>query len=235
MTQQNRCLRVWFLAAALLFVLATFKCTSAFAQRPFTAKDDVGMALFEYASGGLIRYSPDGKYFAVVMERGRLDLNAPEDIIWVFRTADVQRFAKHPDPGSPVAPMPLVQMASDKDGPLIENVRWLADSSGIAFTAPRKSSCCKFHQLFVADVRAHVIKPLTPEDQDVGEFDIRSDGRYVYEVSAPMLLTPRKEEERPVVALTGKGLWSILFPNDEQRQSPFDAAGLWAVIDGERR
>jgi dipeptidyl aminopeptidase/acylaminoacyl peptidase len=234
-TQQNRCARVEFLAASLLFVLVMFGCTSAFAQRPFTAKDDVGMALFQSASGGLIRYSPDAKYFAVVTERGRLDLNAPEDTIWVFRTEDVQRFAKHPNLGGPLAPMPLVQMASDKDGPLIENVRWLADSSGIAFTAPRKSSCCKFHQLFVADVRAHVIKALTPEDQDVGEFDIRSNGRYIYEVSAPMLLTPRKEEEQPAVALTGKGLWSILSPNDEQRLSPFDGAGLWAVIDGERQ
>jgi dipeptidyl aminopeptidase/acylaminoacyl peptidase len=234
-TQQNRRLRVEFLAASLLFVLVVFGCTSAFAQRPFTAKDDVGMALFESASGGLIRYSPDAKYFAVVTERGRLDLNAPEDTIWVFRTEDVQRFAKHPDLGSPLAPMPLVQMASDKDGPLIENVRWLPDSSGIVFTATKKSSCCKFHQLFVADVRTQVIKALTPEDQDVGEFDIRSDGRYIYEVSAPMLLTPRREEEQPAVALTGKGLWSILFPNDEQRLSPFDAAGLWAVIDGERQ
>ncbi len=235
MTPQNMCLRVWFLAAALLFVLATFECTSAFAQRPFTAKDDVGMALFEYASGGSIRYSPDAKYFAVVTERGRLDLNAPEDTVWVFRTEEVQQFAKHPEPGNSPTVMRLVQMASDKDGPLIENVRWLADSSGIAFTAPRKSSCCKFHQLFVADVRAHVIKALTPEDQDVGEFDICSDGRYIYEVSAPLLLTPRKEEEQPAVALTGKGLWSILYPNDQQRLSPFEAAGLWAVINGERQ
>jgi dipeptidyl aminopeptidase/acylaminoacyl peptidase len=234
-SQQNRCARVEFLAASLLFVLVMFGCTSAFAQRPFTAKDDVGMALFESASGGLITYSPDAKYFAVVTERGRLDVNAPEDTIWVFRTEDVERFAKHPDLGSALAPMPLVRMATDKDGPLIENVRWLPDSSGIAFTAIRKSSCCKFHQLFFGDVRTQLIKALTLQDQDIGEFDIRSDGRYIYEVSAPMLLTPRKEEEQPVVALTGKGLWSILFPNDEQRQTPFDASGLWAVIDGERR
>src|SRR6266576_5769081 len=106
MTPQNMCLRVWFLAAALLFVLATFECTSAFAQRPFTAKDDVGMALFEYASGGSIRYSPDARYFAVVTERGRLDLNAPEDTIWVFRTEEVQRFVLHAEQGHLPAPVP---------------------------------------------------------------------------------------------------------------------------------
>src|ERR1700687_5215134 len=72
--------------------------------RPFTAADDVGMALFEYAGmgtpGGVIKYSPDGRYFAVVTERGRLDLNAPEDTIWVFRIEDVQRFVQHPEEGN---------------------------------------------------------------------------------------------------------------------------------------
>src|SRR5256885_585315 len=62
------------------------------APRPFTPKDDVGLALFEYAGravrGGVIKYSPDGRYLAVVTERGRLDLNAPEDTIWVFRLED---------------------------------------------------------------------------------------------------------------------------------------------------
>ena len=225
--------------AFLLLPLATLLCLSAFGQRWFNPKDDVGLTLFEYAGigapGGVIKYSPDGKYFAVVTERGRLDLNAPEDTIWVFPTEDVQRFVRHREQGSPRPPLPLVRVASDKDGPLIENVRWLPDSTGIAFTTLKKSSCCKFHQLFVADVRSHAVKVLTEEDQDVGEFDIRSDTRYVYEVSPPMLLNVPMEDSKPAVALTGKNLRSILFPEIEQHLTPFDAAGLWTVIDGDRR
>src|SRR6266853_5390366 len=122
-----------------LVALATFSSCLAFGQRPFTAEDDVGLALFEYggrgASGGVIKYSPDGRFFAVVTERGRLDLNVPEDTIWVFRTEDVQRFAQHPRPSNVPTALPLAQIAADKDGPLIEHVRWLADSSGIAFRA----------------------------------------------------------------------------------------------------
>jgi dipeptidyl aminopeptidase/acylaminoacyl peptidase len=226
-------------AALCLFGLLILQFPCAFGQRPFTAKDDVGLALFEYAGrgapGGVIKYSPDTKYFATVTERGRLDLNAPEDTIWVFTIEDVQRFVRHPDHGEPPTPLPLVRVASDRDGPLIENVRWLADSSGIAFTTPKKSSCCKFHQLFVADIRTHAVKALTPEDQDVGEFDIRSDSRYVYEVKAPVRLTAPEEEPQPTVALTGKSLWTMLFPDIEQRLTPFSAAGLWAVIEGHRR
>jgi dipeptidyl aminopeptidase/acylaminoacyl peptidase len=209
------------------------------AKRPFTPADDIGLALFRYAgravAGGVIKYSPDAKYFAVVTEGGRLDLNAPEDTIWVFRTEDTQRFVLHPEQGHLAAPLSLVQMASDKDGPLIENVRWLADSNGIAFTALEKSACCMFHQLFVADIRTHAVKALTPEDQDVGEFDVRNDAHYVYEVSAPVLLVASKEDSQPAVALTGKSLQTILFPDFEQRLTPFDATGLWAVMAGGRR
>jgi dipeptidyl aminopeptidase/acylaminoacyl peptidase len=226
-------------SAVFVLVIATLLSSSAFGQRPFTAKDDVGLALFEYAGrgapGGVIKFSPDGQYFAVVTERGRLDLNAPEDTIWVFRIEDVQRFVQHPEQGNPPTALPLAQMATDRDGPLIENVRWLPDSSGIAFTAVKKSSRCKFHQLFVADVGTHAVKTLTPEDQDVGEFDIRSATHYVYEINAPELLAAPKEDQQPAVVLTGKSLWTTVFPNVEHHLSPFDAVGLWAVTDGNRR
>jgi dipeptidyl aminopeptidase/acylaminoacyl peptidase len=208
------------------------------APRPFSAADDVGLALFEYAGhrapGGVIKYSPDGRSLAVVTERGRLDLNAPEDTIWVFRIEDVKRFVQHPETGTPAA-LPLAQMATDKDGPLIERVRWLTDSSGVAFTAIRKSRQCKFHQLFIADIKTRTVKTLTPEDEDVGEFDIRSDARYVYEVNAPQLLAAPKEDEQPARALTGQSLWTTVFPTTEHHLTPFDAAGLWAVIDGKRQ
>jgi dipeptidyl aminopeptidase/acylaminoacyl peptidase len=207
--------------------------------RPFTAADDVGLALFEYAGqgapGGVIKYSPDGRHFAVVTERGRLDLNAPEDTIWVFRIEDVLRFVQHSATGNAPTALPLVQLATDKDGPLIEHVRWLADSSGIAFTAIQKSRQCKFHQLFIADIKTRTLKALTPEDEDVGEFDIRSDSRYVYEVKAPQLLAPPKEDEQPARVLTGQSLWTTVFQNVAHHLTPFDAAGLWAVIDGKRR
>src|SRR2546430_14645075 len=79
--------------AILLLSLCAFG--QAPAKRSFAASDDIGLTLFEYAGqgapGGVIKYSPDARYFAVVTERGRLDLNAPEDSIWVFRTADVLR------------------------------------------------------------------------------------------------------------------------------------------------
>ncbi len=221
-----------------LFLLAFLWSCCTLGQRLFTAKDDVGLTLFEYAGigapGGVIKYSPDTKYFAVVTEQGRLDLNAPQDTIWVFRIEDVERLLRHSEHVDSLTPTPLVQVSNSKDGPLIENVRWLPDSSGIAFTTLKKSSCCTFQQLFLADIRTRSVKALTPENQDVGEFDIRSDRSYVYEVKAPVEIAP-SEETQSSVALTGKDLWTILFPKVEHRLTPFEAAGLWAVVDGQRR
>ena len=222
--------------ALSLFPSVAILCATAFGQRPFTATDDVGLAQFEYGGrGGVIKFSPDSQYVAVVTERGRLDLNAPEDTIWVFRTEDVRRFVRNAGQGAPPDPLPVVQVTSDKDGPLIENVRWLPDSSGIAFTKLQKSSCCKFHQLFVAAVRTHAVTSLTPENEDVGEFDIRNNTHYVYEVYAPELVAAPKVDDQSTVALTGKSLWTILFPNIARRLTPFDDAGLWMLTDGTRR
>src|SRR5262249_37122243 len=137
--------------------------------------------------------------------------------------------------GQAPAPFPLVQVIGGKNGPLIEQVRWLTDSSGIAFTQLVKSARSEFHRLFLADINTHAVKPLTPEDQDTGEFDIRSPNRFVYSVSAPTSVVPAKEPERTAVALTGKSFWSIIFPNTTQKLSPFEDSGLWAFIDGNRR
>src|SRR5258708_29199491 len=114
-------------SALFLLPVAILLSSSAIGQRPFVAKDDVELALFEYAGrgapGGLIKYSPDDQYFAVVTERGRLDLNTPDDTIWVFRIADVQRFVQNPEQGTLPTAMPLAQMATDRDGPLIDHWR----------------------------------------------------------------------------------------------------------------
>ena len=209
----------------------------ALAQRPFTAADDIGLVQFLDAGhrGTPIGVSPDARFFAVVTERGLLDENVPEDTIWIFRSDEVRRFVQHPAEVAPPLPVPLVKMASEKNGPIIEQVRWLDDSSGVAFLAVKKSQTYQFHQLMVADITTGLVKALTPDDQNVDEFDI-SGGNYVYQVSAPKLrksaLDELNENEQPATALTGKSLFSIILR--ERYLTPFDQAGLWVVTGGKR-
>src|SRR5262245_44959149 len=103
-------------------------CAESAARRPFTPPDDIGPAQWG-APGPVIEPSPDGRHFVVVTERGRLDLDAPQDTLWLFEADEVQRWARHHS-GRDIAltGFPLARLAADRDGPVIEQIRWLADS-----------------------------------------------------------------------------------------------------------
>src|SRR6266849_10927439 len=66
--------------------------------RHFTVADEVGLAHFGDPYGAdaeALRFSPDGKYFAVDTERGRLDLNSVEDSVRVYRSQDLNEFLSY--------------------------------------------------------------------------------------------------------------------------------------------
>ena len=57
------------------------------AKRPFTITDEIALTHF-WGLGGTnapVSFSPDGNYFAVWSERGRLDLNRVEDTLRFYR------------------------------------------------------------------------------------------------------------------------------------------------------
>ena len=91
-------------------------------------------------------FSPDGNYFAVWTERGRLDLNRVDDSLRFYRSQDVEDFLKHPDASQPPSPVWVVDR-SDTKGGSINDWRWLADSSGVAFIGHTNEN----NQLVLAD------------------------------------------------------------------------------------
>jgi hypothetical protein len=210
--------------------------------RRFTVSDDIGLALFTMYGGGIvpsggsvIKFSPNGSYFAVVSERGALDQNVIEDTIWLFRTEEVGQYVQHPELSAALSPVPLVRLVTDGDSPVIGKVKWLADSSAIAFTGVKKNVRCKFIQLFLAEIGTGEVRALTPDEQNVDEFDIRSGSNYVYKTSAPKLLQAPPDELEKTVVVTGKGIWKAVFPSESQRKmTPFDEGGLWVVADGKK-
>jgi dipeptidyl aminopeptidase/acylaminoacyl peptidase len=231
--------------------------SSAFCQepkRPFTAADDVGLAQFNWYDGSEldpahdIKYSPDHRYFVTITEKGRLDENTPEDSVWLFQTKEVDKFIQRRAVDAASLAVPLISGAARAPTkgildlrwarmPTIANVRWMDDSSGIVFTEVVTSQRCRFHQLVSLNVRTKQVRALTPIDQDVRQFDVRSESNYIYVVQAPTLLNPPPPAEvhEPTV-LTGVKLRQILFPNALGFPlPPFDQAGLWAVFDGKSR
>src|SRR5882757_10853490 len=71
------------LAALWVSVLPSVAQTS---KKPFTIADDIGLTHFFDLGGGkgTVSFSPDGNYFVVWSERGRLDLNRVEETLRIY-------------------------------------------------------------------------------------------------------------------------------------------------------
>ena len=104
--------------------------------RPFRVTDDIEMTKFLYPEReGHASFSPDGRYFMFVTERGDLGHNCVEDVIWTGATATAAGFLAAT--GQAVAPAlrSLVTVATYcRSSPLVyPGPRWLPDSRHIAF------------------------------------------------------------------------------------------------------
>ena len=232
-SRKTRIIRL--LLAASIFV-SGIDCSIASAEqtkKPFTVADEIGLALFDDPNGppGEVLFSPDGNYFVVKTERGRLDINRVEDSVYFYRTQDVRAFL---DKSEASRPLPVWSFArSGKDGGVIGDWRWLADSSGIAFLEPTENGT---HRIVLADLQQKTVVPLTSETEAVKAFDIRDRQHYVYTVADPTGQEKKKaEREAASVVGTGRSLFELILPDDPitARIAP-STTSLWAVIGSKR-
>jgi dipeptidyl aminopeptidase/acylaminoacyl peptidase len=209
------------------------------AKTRFTVADEIGLTHFGDPYAGraeAVLFSPDGNYLAVDSERGRLDLNRPEDSLRFYRVRDIEDFLEHAD-SQPPSPVWVVTLSTDPEGPVITKWRWLADSSGVAFLERVEGGN---QRLVLADIRNNSTELLTPVNEMVRDFDIRDREHYVYIVadSAP-LEKLQTEREGPSIAGSERPLYeqlySLLSPDDARTVRVLSARNyLWAVVDGKR-
>jgi hypothetical protein len=76
------------------------------------------------SNGIVAKFSPDGKYFVVILKKGNLEANTNEYSLVLFQTAEVFRSSER---------RVLVSLASSSNRPAINNVLWLNDSDTILF------------------------------------------------------------------------------------------------------
>src|SRR5205823_12014865 len=149
------------------------------AKKPFTVADDIGLTLFHNPNGDSmdsVLFSPDGNYFAVYSQRGRLDVNLVEDCISFYRSADAKNYLEHNVPlPKPASFWTVTRSAKEAEHPstgadrFIRHWRWLPDSNGMVFVAPAKNGAW---QLTLADLRSKKVEALTPETVSLDYFDI---------------------------------------------------------------
>jgi hypothetical protein len=215
----------------LLGTLGSSAAASERTRRPFTVSDDIELALF-HGENRPVRFSPDGKYFAVYYERGRLDLNRLEDSVRFYRSQDVKAFLQSPLEGQPPSSMWVLTRSTSKEGPIISDWRWLADSSGVAFLERTDSGN---QRLMLANIRTATVEPLTPEIETVKKFDIRDRSHYVFAVAdSTELRNRRAEREKPAIVGTGRDFEELLFPDNELviRARLQLRSRLWAAVGG---
>src|SRR5947207_3599885 len=99
------------LVRSLILILAVLICLPCLqaqpAKKPFTVADDIGLTLFHNPNGDSmdsVLFSPDGNYFAVYSQRGRLDVHLVEASISFYRSADATNYIERKEESPRPAP-----------------------------------------------------------------------------------------------------------------------------------
>ena len=220
-------------------LLCLVACSSdlTFGQhRPFTIAEEIKLWLFQNVEQPNPRFSPDSKYVAVYGEHGRLDLNRPESLLRFYRNDEVADFVKHLDKSQPPLPFWEIKLSTDKEGHIIQDWRWLPDSSGVVFLQRINGE----QRLVIAQLRTKKIEELASGAKNIKEFDIRDRRNFVYTAADPIEVRKHQVErdaERHAAAIvgTGRSLGELIMPDDPvvvRRHSP--RAYLWAFVDGKQ-
>jgi len=221
------------LIVASCFVLALTLCDAQQARKPFTVADDIGLVNFQPPYGGCrpVQVSPDGSYFVVYTDRGRLDLNRPEDSLRFYRCRDVVDFLEHSGDRQPPSPAWVVSLSTDREGPIIDDCRWLSDSSGVAFLERTAGGT---RRLVLAYLKKRNVQSLTSATGVYKAFDARDRQHYVYIVAdSAERQKSRAERKAPAIVATGRSLFPLLWPDDPNMLiSASSLNRLWAVVGG---
>jgi dipeptidyl aminopeptidase/acylaminoacyl peptidase len=209
------------------------------AKKPLTAALETELWSFnpERFDGSSVHFSPDRKYFVVYCERGRLDINRPEDSFRFYLAADIENFLKQPGQSRQPAPIWVLNLSEVKEGPNIEAVsyRWLDDSTGVAFLQKFNESS---QRLVIADLKSRRLLPLTSQNEDVQFFDIRNRNHYVYTAAStePEQERAKADNQSIIVSATGRTIGELMIPDDPAVKELMSHREyhLWAVIGNER-
>src|SRR5260370_29135529 len=215
------------IAVSALSTLAVSQATAQQEFRRFTVSDDIALTHLDSDARGPATFSPDGLLFIVTSERGRLDLNRSESSFRIYRTLNVEQFLSLSNNADELAPLWTIAMSTYINAPVISGVRWLADSSAVAFLGKTASGN---DRLFLAHIQTRTVEPLTPEDQHVTGFDIRDNRHFVYSVLSPAIHESAvRDSLATVIAGTGRALGSLVFPKGSASPSVWvhDLSELW--------
>jgi len=204
--------------------------------RRFTVRDSIEMSRFARIDYEPVP-SPDGRYVAVVTSRGLVANDEVESTLRVFAMSAVRKGLGGEGNRANPAPRVVAKFAAMPQAiydapyePIISNVQWAQDSSGLLFLVQDASGK---HQIYRAALGEAKAVAMTPPDEDVTEFD-SSAGTIAYRVESRPDPGRGEPINRDAWDVTGVALRAILFPNE---QTNFFARNstLWFRREGRNR
>lgn len=116
-------------------------------------------------------YSPDGKYFVLVTQRGILATNALEGTIWLFDVSAVRHCVFEQWSAKPL-PRKLATVSATSNTPVINDVRWVEGSKRIVFLGKNGSP---YQRLFQVDIETGSVEATTNASLFVTAYDLHRD------------------------------------------------------------
>jgi dipeptidyl aminopeptidase/acylaminoacyl peptidase len=168
---------------ALCLSILPSRAKEGASKRPFTVKDSIEISYIvnptrstAISIGGeqplnVPIYSPNGKYFLLVTQRGELSNNTLQGTIWLFDREAVWNYALNRSASKPV-PRRLVTMSAVSNTPVIYDVRWIDGSGKVAFLGKNMSP---YQRLFLVDSKTASVRAVTNAESYVTAYDIQGD------------------------------------------------------------
>jgi hypothetical protein len=188
-----------------------FAVSSAGNPRRFEVRDSVEMSQFTEPG----TFSPDGRYFVTVTQRGLLPQGVTETTVWLFDVSAV-RESLLGGTSSP-APVQLARLTGAINGsPLIGTLSWEADSEGLLFLGHDGR---ENRQLFRVRLGDHQLTALSSPELDVVDYaSARTDVVYFAgpKIASETAWWSNDPSAPDIVVGTGQSFMNLLFPNYER-------------------
>lgn len=176
------------------------------------------------------KFSPDGRYCAVVTSRGLIQADKIESTLWVFGADEISAFLQAPDDAQGPTPRVAARLAAvpkspftNSYGSIISDLAWLPDSKTMLFLGQDSDGN---RQLYRANSPFRSVKALTSKGYDVSSFVVAHDS-IIYEATrASEGIYGGDAINRGAREVTGMPLMLILFP---ETQNDLKYKELWTL------
>lgn len=211
----------------IVFALATFAFGATASavdntpRRPVTVKDLIELAyivnptvstypeLRETLPHGVPLFSPDRQWFLLITQRGNLSTGKLEATLWLFSYQAALDYVSGRASSKPV-PKALAVLGAESNMPVISEVRWLPDSHKIAFLGKETPA---EQRVYIVNLTTNSVTAVTPVGSYVSQYAIAGDT--IAYTAAVNIDTSQTSDGQPVVDVTGKSIYALLFPRHQ--------------------